>query len=176
MKLIVGLGNPGTKYQGTRHNVWFMALERFAEANGFSDFVYENKFSGELSVGQINGEKILLFKPMLFMNKSGQPVQQIVNFYKISLDDVLVLHDEIDLDFGVLKLKIGGGHAGHNGLRDIISFCGSDFARVRIGVGRPTLKDEVSDYVLSNFSTDQTKSFEELWVSVFELVDAWFGK
>lgn len=174
MKLIVGLGNPWKRYESNRHNIGFMALDAWVQAESFSSkFSYINKFAAEILEANKNGEKLILVKPMLFMNKSGWPLQQVVNFYKLNPDDVLVLHDEIDHDFWSVKLKLGWGHAGHNGLRDIIEKIGKEFSRVRIGVGHPGDKDEVSNYVLSDFSKKEKDALDDVFVQVFGCVDEW---
>ncbi len=147
IRLIVGLGNPGKKYTQTRHNAGFWLVDglvgRFHGA-----FRLEQKFSAEVARVNIDGPDTWLSKPITFMNRSGLAVRQIADFYKISADEILVAHDEIDLPPGVARLKRGGGHGGHNGLRDITGHFGKDFWRLRIGVGHPGHKDEVVDYVL----------------------------
>ncbi|MEO0829183.1 MAG: aminoacyl-tRNA hydrolase [Pseudomonadota bacterium] len=149
MRLFVGLGNPGAKYAGNRHNIGFMALDRIAADHGFAPF--RSKFQGALSEGSLGGEKILLLKPETFMNKSGQSVGEATRFYKLAAEDIVVFHDEIDLAPGKLKCKAGGGHAGHNGLRSIHSHIGDAYGRVRMGVGHPGHKDAVPGYVLKDF-------------------------
>ena len=148
LKVIVGLGNPGPKYTETRHNAGFWFVEEVARQYGGS-FRAEKKFFGELARVNIEGSDIWLLKPLTFMNRSGQSVKSLLSFYRIQADQLLVAHDEIDLPPGSIKLKTGGGHGGHNGLRDIISQLGTkDFHRLRIGVGHPGSKDQVVDYVL----------------------------
>lgn len=150
MKLIVGLGNPGPKYEGHRHNIGFMALDRIARDHGFA--AWRGKHQGSVSEGRFDSDRAVLLKPETFMNNSGQAVQAAMRFYKIDPADVIVLHDEIDLAPGKVKYKVGGGHAGHNGLRSIHSHIGPDYARVRLGVGHPGHKDRVPSYVLHDFS------------------------
>ena len=150
--LIVGLGNPGSRYESSRHNVGFMALDGLRAELGLPG--YKEKFSGVFTRGEALGHTLVLLKPMTFMNVSGASVQPALAFLKVDLGHVLVLHDELDLAFGDVRLKLGGGHAGHNGLRSIIERTGSpDFVRVRIGIGRPPagFRGEVADYVLSGF-------------------------
>jgi peptidyl-tRNA hydrolase, PTH1 family len=150
--LIVGLGNPGSRYESTRHNVGFMAVDALRASWGLSD--YKEKFSGVFTRGDALGHTVVLLKPMTFMNVSGECVQPAMAFLKVELQNVLVLHDELDLTFGDVRLKVGGGHAGHNGLRSILERTGSpDFVRVRMGVGRPPpgFRGDVADYVLSGF-------------------------
>jgi PTH1 family peptidyl-tRNA hydrolase len=149
MKLWVGLGNPGEKYARNRHNIGFMAVDRIASAHGFSP--WRSRFQGLLSEGTLGGEKVLLLKPQTFMNLSGQSVGEALRFHKLMPTDATVFHDEIDLAPGRLKLKTGGGHAGHNGLRSIHQHIGDAYHRVRLGVGHPGHKDAVPGYVLHDF-------------------------
>lgn len=160
MHLLVGLGNPGKDYEKTRHNVGFMVIDRLVDSYCFS--TPKTKFHGTLSEGLIEGKKVLAAKPNTFMNRSGLCVGEIVKFYKIPLENIIVFHDEIDLVFSKLRVKIGGGHGGHNGLRDIDAKIGKDYKRIRIGVGHPGDKDKVSGYVLNNFSKDEQPTVEKL--------------
>jgi PTH1 family peptidyl-tRNA hydrolase len=154
LKVIVGLGNPGPKYTETRHNAGFWFIEEVARKYS-ATFRSENKFHGEVAKISLEGKDIWLLKPDTFMNRSGLAVQSLLSFYRITAEQLLVAHDEIDLPPGTAKLKTGGGHGGHNGLRDIISQLGTkDFHRLRIGVGHPGSKDQVVDYVLHNASRD----------------------
>ena len=149
IKLIVGLGNPGQQYEKTRHNAGFLFLDSLATERSCA---WSNKtgFQGLMAECNIADEKILLLKPQAFMNRSGQSVGKVARYYKLIPEEILVVHDELDFDAGVLKLKKDGGHAGHNGLRDIIAHLGTkDFYRLRIGIGRPVAGKEVIDYVLS---------------------------
>ncbi|MEM6384619.1 MAG: aminoacyl-tRNA hydrolase [Pseudomonadota bacterium] len=150
MKLFVGLGNPGAKYAGNRHNIGFMALDRIAGDHGFG--AWRNKFQGMVADGNLGGQKFLLLKPETFMNKSGQSVGDALRFYKLEASEVTVFHDEIDLAPGKLRVKQGGGHAGHNGLRSLHAHIGDAYQRVRMGVGHPGHKDAVPTYVLKDFS------------------------
>ena len=150
MKLFVGLGNPGAKYAHNRHNIGFMALDRIAEDNQFTP--WRSKFQGQICDGTLGGHKALLLKPTTFMNLSGQSVGEAVRFHKIPLDQVTVFHDELDLAPGKLRLKQGGGHAGHNGLRSIHAHLGADYDRVRLGIGHPGHKDAVAGFVLRDFA------------------------
>jgi len=148
IRAIVGLGNPGAKYADTRHNAGFWFVDSLARRFGCR-FRVEAKFFGEVCRLQLDGEDCWLLKPTTFMNRSGQAVAALARFYKLKPEEVLVAHDEIDLPPGEIKLKLGGGHGGHNGLRDIIPALGSkDFLRLRVGVGHPGHKDAVVDYVL----------------------------
>ena len=150
MKLFVGLGNPGAKYAGNRHNIGFMALDRIAADHGFSP--WKKGFQGLAAEGRLGGEKVVLLKPETFMNLSGQAVQAAVTFYKLQLADVTVFHDELDLAPGKCRVKQGGGHAGHNGLRSIHQHLGEAYGRVRLGIGHPGHKDAVAAYVLHDFA------------------------
>ena len=150
MKLFVGLGNPGTKYAGNRHNIGFMAVERIAEDHGFGP--WKSKFQGTISEGRLGSEKVMLLRPETFMNLSGQSVGEAMRFYKLDSTDVTVFHDELDLAPGKCRVKAGGGHAGHNGLRSIHQHIGPHYDRVRIGIGHPGNKNAVSGYVLRDFA------------------------
>jgi PTH1 family peptidyl-tRNA hydrolase len=150
MKLWVGLGNPGGKYAANRHNIGWMALDRIASDHGFGPF--RGKFQGSLSEGKFGSEKVLLLKPETFMNLSGQSVGEAMRFYKLTPGDVTVFHDELDLAPGKVRVKQGGGHAGHNGLRSIHQHIGEAYGRVRLGIGHPGHKDRVAGYVLSDFA------------------------
>ena len=150
MKLFVGLGNPGAKYAGNRHNIGFMALDRIAADHGFSP--WRKAFHGLVAEGRLGAEKVILLKPETFMNLSGQSVQAALTFYKLDLSAVTVFHDELDLAPGKMRLKQGGGHAGHNGLRSIHGHLGEAYGRVRLGIGHPGHKDAVAAYVLHDFA------------------------
>lgn len=150
MKLFAGLGNPGGKYAGNRHNIGFMAVERIAADHGFGP--WQKNFHGLVAEGRLGAEKVILLKPGTFMNLSGQSVQSAIAFYKIPLADLMVFHDELDLAPGKIKIKQGGGHAGHNGLRSISGALGEGYGRVRLGIGHPGHKDAVADYVLHDFA------------------------
>lgn len=149
MKLFVGLGNPGGQYARNRHNVGFMAVDAIADAHGFGP--WRGKFQGEVAEGRLGTEKVLLLKPATYMNLSGDSVQAALRFYKIEPGDMVVFHDELDLAPGRVRVKTGGGHAGHNGLRSIDAHVGPAFTRVRIGIGHPGDKRLVSPYVLGDF-------------------------
>jgi PTH1 family peptidyl-tRNA hydrolase len=150
MKLFVGLGNPGAKYARNRHNIGFMAVDRIAADHGFAP--WRSKFQGQLTEGRLGPQKVVLLKPQTFMNLSGQSVGEAMRFYKLDSTDVVVFHDELDLAPGKVRLKSGGGHAGHNGLRSIHQHIGPHYDRVRLGVGHPGDKTRVSGYVLSDFA------------------------
>ncbi len=150
MKLFVGLGNPGRAYAGNRHNIGCMAVDAIARRHPFAPF--RGRFQGQAAEGAIGRERLILLKPETFMNESGRAVGEAARYYKIDLPDIVVFHDELDLDPGRLRVKLGGGNAGHNGLRSITEHIGNDYRRVRIGIGHPGDKDRVYDYVLSNFA------------------------
>ncbi|HWS62888.1 MAG TPA: aminoacyl-tRNA hydrolase [Steroidobacteraceae bacterium] len=148
LRIIVGLGNPGPEHQITRHNVGFWFVDLLARRHG-GEFRDYRKYSGETARVAIDGQELILLKPTTYMNRSGLSVRQISDFYKIAPDDILVAHDELDLPVGSVRLKNGGGHGGHNGLRDTIAHIGENFWRLRLGIGHPGNKAEVIDYVLT---------------------------
>ena len=150
MLLLVGLGNPGQKYESNRHNIGFMMADDIVRHYGFS--VWRSKFQGLVADGTIGGEKVLILKPQTFMNKSGQSVGEIMRFYKLTPDQIIVMHDELDLVPGKVRVKQGGGHGGNNGVRDIDAHIGADFRRIRVGVGHPGNKNVVANYLLSDFA------------------------
>jgi peptidyl-tRNA hydrolase, PTH1 family len=169
MHLLVGLGNPGSRYARNRHNIGFMALDVMARRYGFPAF--RSRFKGELAEGPIGGRRVLLLKPQTYMNASGESVGDTARFYKIPHSKILVIHDEIDLRPGKLRVKRGGGSAGHNGLRSIDALMGADYWRVRIGVGHPGVKELVQPYVLQNFSVgERTGWVEPLLAAVAETI------
>jgi len=159
INLIAGLGNPGSKYEQTRHNAGFWFVDEIARLKG-AQFRPESKFSGEVCKLVLEGRDVWLLKPDTFMNRSGTAVQKLASFYKIPVDNILVAHDELDLEPGTARLKSAGGHGGHNGLRDIIAHMGKEFHRLRIGIGHPGHRDQVSDYVLHRASQDEQISIE----------------
>src|SRR6201747_3223334 len=153
MFLFVGLGNPGAKYAHNRHNVGFMVVDEIARRHGFQP--WRRRFQGESAEGTLERERVVLLKPMTFMNDSGQSVQEASNFFKLAQGEIAVFHDEIELPPAKLRVKVGGGIAGHNGLRSISAHVGNDYRRVRIGVGHPRVKELVHGYVLSDFAKDE---------------------
>jgi peptidyl-tRNA hydrolase, PTH1 family len=155
MKLFVGLGNPGAKYARNRHNVGFMALDAIRDHCGLGP--WRRRFQGLAADGEINGQRVLLLKPETYMNDSGQAVGEAARFLKIEPADVVVFHDELDILQGKLKVKTGGGNAGHNGLRSTSAHIGNDYVRVRIGIGHPGSKDAVTHYVLGDFAKSETQ-------------------
>ena len=170
--LIVGLGNPGSEYHNTRHNVGFMAIDAIASKYNFS-WQNSSKMMGELSSGFIGTQKIILLKPMTFMNLSGQSVALVKNYYKLETSEILVLQDEIDIATGIIKYKIGGGSGGHNGIKSLDSTVGNMYGRIRIGVDKHSDPDMVADYVLSNFTNSEKKIIDskiELIVNNIEML------
>ena len=170
MKLFVGLGNPGAKYAANRHNIGFMALDRIAAEHGFGP--WQGKFQAEISQGRLGSHKIALLKPMTFMNLSGQAVGEAMRFYQLDPADLVVFHDELDLAPGKIRLKQGGGHAGHNGLRSIHAHLGPDYARVRLGIGHPGHKDRVAPYVLSDFAKSDQAWLDDLMRGIADGAEA----
>ena len=157
--LIVGLGNPGKEYEATRHNAGFWFVDTVARQQQIS-FKTEKKFHGQLARFTQAGQEVWLLKPETFMNLSGQAVQAVCQFYKIPLDQILVAHDDLDLEPGVARLKMGGGHGGHNGLRDTMGRMGKDFYRLRLGIGHPGDKEKVTGHVLNKVSRDDETSIQ----------------
>lgn len=160
MLLLVGLGNPGARYAGTRHNIGFMAADLIVRRHGFSP--WRRRFQGEAAEGSLDAVRTLALKPQTFMNESGRAVGEAMKFYKLTPEDVVVLYDEIDLAPGKVKVKKGGGAAGHNGIRSIDAHIGPDFWRVRLGVGHPGDKSRVHGYVLSDFAKADQAWLEKL--------------
>lgn len=174
MLLVVGLGNPGEKYAHNRHNIGFMAADEIVRRHGFSP--WRAKFQGELSEGSIGDKKVLVLKPQTFMNESGLAVVQAAKFYKITTDNVIILHDELDLAPGKVRVKRGGGHAGHNGLRSIHSAIGEDYVRIRLGIGHPGDKDLVTGHVLNDFAKTDANWLEPLLLAVADNISLIFSK
>jgi peptidyl-tRNA hydrolase, PTH1 family len=169
MLLFAGLGNPGSRYSGNRHNIGFLAVDAISRRHRFSP--WRRRFQGETAEGEIAGEKILLLKPETFMNESGHAVLAAQNFYKIPLGDVVVFHDELDLAPAKVRVKTGGGNAGHNGLRSISTMSGNDYMRVRLGIGHPGDKNLVHHYVLSDFFKEELDWVEAVCDAVASGVD-----
>ena len=159
MKIVVGLGNPGKEYEKTRHNLGFRAIDLLAEKMGIK--INKNKFDGEYGDKLVNGEKIVLVKPQTYMNLSGDCVSQILSFYKVKPEDLIVIYDDIDIAVGRIRVKPSGSPGTHNGMKDITKKIGSkEFTRVRIGSGKPDLEVDLADYVLGNFSKSEEKTIE----------------
>ena len=158
MHIIVGLGNPGQKYEKTRHNVGWLALDEV-----ISEYKLEavkEKFESEIFKGVIGGEKVIAIKPLTFMNESGKAVAKLVNFYKVPTENVIVIHDDLDMGTGKIRVKGESGDGGHNGIKSINSFIKNDYTRIKIGIGHPGSREEVHDYVLKNFSREEMKIIE----------------
>ena len=171
MFLIVGLGNPGTKYENNRHNIGFMAVDAMHRRHNFS--AWSEKYKGQISKGEITGMSVILLKPMTFMNLSGESIQQTANFFKIPPENIIVLHDELDLEPLRVKIKVGGGNGGHNGLKSAQQMLGTaNFKRIRMGIGHPGDKDKVSPYVLSDFSKKERPDFDVLCEHIADHIPA----
>lgn len=168
MLLLVGLGNPGAEHANNRHNIGFMVMDALVRCYAFG--AWRSRFHGLTAEGRIDNTKILALKPETFMNESGLSVGEAVRFHKLDLDDVIVFHDDIDLAPCKIRIKQGGGHAGHNGLRSIDSHIGKNYLRVRIGVGHPGEKDRVTGHVLNNFSSDEVPRFQALVDAITDAV------
>jgi PTH1 family peptidyl-tRNA hydrolase len=153
LSIIAGLGNPEDRYERTLHNAGFCFVDELARKYG-GEFRYEKRFDADCCKISISGSEVWLVKPQSYMNRSGGPVRAAIDYYRLSPNQLLVAHDEIDLPPGTVRLKQGGGHGGHNGIRDVIQHCGADFMRLRLGVGHPGDKDEVTNYVLKRGSSD----------------------
>lgn len=175
MFLIVGLGNPGDYYKKTRHNVGFILLDLIAEHYDLS-WNHKTKFNSYVVSGAINGHKVILCKPTTFMNLSGGAVSSLMSFYKIDLKHLIVIHDDIDLELGQLKCKIGGGSGGHNGLKSIDNNVGAEYCRIRIGVGKPDkTREDVSSYVLNNFSDEEMSILHKKYQIIMKNLELLFS-
>lgn len=175
MKLICGLGNPGREYERHRHNIGFMVVDALL-SRARADLNHE-KFQARVGQGSLGGEKVLFLEPQTYMNLSGRSLAEAARFYKIAVEDILVIHDELDLPFGRLQLKAGGGSGGHNGLKSSVSSLGEDsFIRLRFGIGKPqgpNAKDRVADYVLSNFDDAERRQLDELIPQAADAAECW---
>lgn len=176
MHLIVGLGNPGPDYSRTRHNVGFMAIDEIISCYGFSHCKVKRRPHGEFTNGQVDDNKLILLKPLSFMNESGKSVGEAMRYYGLETSQIVVFHDEIDLVLGKIRVKSGGGHAGHNGIRDIEKHVGNGFFRVRLGVGRPDRKSSVSRHVLGNFSRSDQSIIEPMLKLVAKKIPLLLGQ
>jgi PTH1 family peptidyl-tRNA hydrolase len=163
MRLFVGLGNPGAKYAANRHNIGFLAIEEIARRHRFAP--WRTRFQGQISEGTIGDERVMLLRPQTYMNESGQSVGEAMRFFKIALGDISVFHDELDLAPAKMRVKIGGGNAGHNGLRSITAHCGNDYRRVRLGIGHPGDKGLVYPFVLGDFAKAEWPWVEDLCIA-----------
>src|SRR5271169_6488881 len=166
MQLFVGLGNPGSKYARNRHNIGFLAADEIARRHGFAP--WRRRFQGETAEGTLDHEKVILLKPTTYMNDSGRAVQEAANFFKLGAGEITVFQDELELPPAKLRVKVGGGIAGHNGLRSITSHIGNDYRRVRLGIGHPGIKELVHGYVLSDFARDERAFVEALVEAITE--------
>jgi PTH1 family peptidyl-tRNA hydrolase len=160
MRLFVGLGNPGAKFAGHRHNIGFMVVDEIARRHGFAP--WRRRFQGETAEGTLDRERVILLRPLTFMNESGRAVQEAANFFKLAAGEITVFQDELELPPAKVRVKVGGGIAGHNGLRSISSHIGNDYRRVRLGIGHPGVKELVHSYVLSDFAKDERPWVEGL--------------
>ncbi len=172
MHLIVGLGNIGEKYQLTRHNVGFLVIDEITKNLKSSNINSSNINKSNFKADVLKSGYNLLVKPSTYMNLSGEAVHAIKEYYKIEMEDIIVIHDDLDLPFGTVKFKIGGGHGGHNGLRSIDSHIGKEYVRVRIGIGKPADKSDVSNYVLSNFSKEELNKLEGIISHTIKAIEA----
>ena len=167
MLLFVGLGNPTPNSENNRHNIGFKIIDAINQKFGLSK--QKPKFKGLLTTGTINGKKIYAIKPLTFMNNSGICIRELIEYFKIEAENVIVFHDDLDIDFGKIKAKFGGASAGHNGVASIDKFIGKDYSRVRIGIGRPNPKINVSDYVLNDFNDDEKQEIDKI---TFNIIDS----
>ena len=168
MLLFVGLGNPTPDSENNRHNVGFKIIESINKKFGLSK--QKPKFKGLLTTGNIGGEKVYAIKPLTFMNNSGICIRELIEYFKIDVEDVIVFHDDLDVEFGKIKAKFGGSSAGHNGIASIDKFIGKDYSRVRIGIGKPKNNIEIADYVLQNFSEDETTEIEKITKNITDSI------
>jgi peptidyl-tRNA hydrolase, PTH1 family len=164
MLLFVGLGNPGAKYAHNRHNIGFTAVDEIARRHGFAP--WRRRFQGETSEGTLGDEKVVLLRPATFMNESGRAVQEAANFFKLGAGEIIVFQDELELPPAKVRVKVGGGIAGHNGLRSISAHIGNEYRRVRLGIGHPGVKELVHGYVLSDFAKDERPWVEALCAAI----------
>ena len=171
MFLVAGLGNPGAEYASHRHNIGFIVADRLAERFGLGS-LKQQKFGALVGQGDSLGHRVVVLKPQKFMNLSGPPVQDAAEFFQVPPAQIIVIHDEIDLDFGRLKVKVGGGHGGHNGLRSLLTTIGPAFIRVRCGVGHPGNKERVIGHVLGGFSKSEQKELPQLIENAADAVEA----
>ena len=168
MILLVGLGNPTPDSQDNRHNIGFKIIDAINQKFGLSK--QKPKFKGLVTTGNISNKKIYAIKPLTFMNNSGICIRELIEYFKINVDDVIVFHDDLDIDFGKIKTKFGGSNAGHNGIASIDKFIGKDYSRVRIGIGKPDLKIEASDFVLNNFNEDEKIELLKTTVNIIDSI------
>ena len=168
MILFVGLGNPTPDSQDNRHNIGFKIINAINQNFGLSK--QKPKFKGLLTTGNVSNKKVYAIKPLTFMNSSGICIRELIEYFKIDAEDVIVFHDDVDIDFGNIKAKFGGSSAGHNGIASIDKFIGKDYSRVRIGIGKPDPKISVSDYVLNNFNEEEKKQLEKITKNIVDSI------
>ncbi len=168
MILLVGLGNPTPDSQDNRHNIGFKIIDAINQKFGLSK--QKPKFKGLVTTGNISNKKIYAIKPLTFMNNSGICIRELIEYFKINVDDVIVFHDDLDIDFGKIKTKFGGSTAGHNGIASIDKFIGKDYSRVRIGIGKPDLKIAASDFVLNNFNEDEKIELSKITLHIMDSI------
>ena len=168
MILLVGLGNPTPDSQDNRHNIGFKIIDAINQKFGLSK--QKPKFKGLVTTGNISNKKIYAIKPLTFMNNSGICIRELIEYFKINVDDVIVFHDDLDIDFGKIKTKFGGSTAGHNGIASIDKFIGKDYSRVRIGIGKPDLKIAASDFVLNNFNEDEKIELSKIILNIIDSI------
>ena len=168
MILLVGLGNPTPNSQDNRHNIGFKIIDAINQKFGLSK--QKPKFKGLVTTGNISNKKIYAIKPLTFMNNSGICIRELIEYFKINVDDVIVFHDDLDIDFGKIKTKFGGSNAGHNGIASIDKFIGKDYSRVRIGIGKPDLKIEASDFVLNNLNEEEKIELSKTTVNIIDSI------
>lgn len=173
--LVVGLGNVGSKYNGTRHNIGFDAVDTFAKHNDFPKWELKKSLKAEVSVNQIIDNRVILVKPTTLMNNSGEAMQAVQKFYKLKNTHTVVVHDEIDVSFGSIRNRTGGSAAGHNGIKSLIDLCGDDFGRVRVGIGPVPAKKDSADFVLAKFSKDEQKNIPALLNEVSVIISEYLA-
>ncbi len=174
MLLLVGLGNPTPDSENNRHNIGFKIIDAINKKFGLSK--QKPKFKGLLTTGNVDDQKIYAIKPLTFMNNSGICIRELIEYFKIEAENVIVFHDDLDIEFGKIKAKFGGSSAGHNGIESIDKFIGKDYSRVRIGIGKPNKKIEVSEYVLKNFDEDEMIVLEKITNNITESLSALINK
>jgi PTH1 family peptidyl-tRNA hydrolase len=168
MILLVGLGNPTPDSNDNRHNVGFKIIDAINQKFGLSK--QKPKFKGLLTIGTIANKKVYAIKPLTFMNNSGICIRELMEYFKIDIDDVIVFHDDLDVDFGKIKAKFGGSSAGHNGIESIDKFIGKEYSRVRVGIGKPDKKISVSDYVLNNFNDEEKTQLDQITINIIDSI------
>ena len=168
MLLFVGLGNPTPNSENNRHNIGFKIIDAINQKFGLSK--QKPKFKGLLTTGTISGKKVYAIKPLTFMNNSGICIRELIEYFKIDADNVIVFHDDLDIDFGKIKAKFGGSNAGHNGIASIDKFIGKDYSRVRVGIGKPEKKVKTSDYVLNNFNEEEKIQLEKIILNIMDSI------